>query len=479
VHKVLNNLLFRDPSSKLYWLLIALLARTLYFILEIHFMGTVTIPKGVWGICYDETYFDGISNFIKTGSYNSDERMPGLGIIYLPLALLFPKVTALNIFIILQVILSAVSAYVLALTAKLLFKKDFFFYATFYIYLLSCFTAISNSYPGSESFATSMLIFAVFYYVLALENYKKFNFILSGIFLTWVIFMRPALFPLICVFALLILIHFIKSKQKPLPALLMFLLPLVIIEGSWITRNYFRYHKIIPTLNSIYLSNCKDSYRFQIWQFEKAWGKEDWGIDWLTEKDTSDIRKEQVPFPSYIYTSKYNADSLRALKVFLNKSIVRYQAQKDFGIVYIDTMSKENLQVVEAKCNAYIESLKNEKSFTYYVISRWVIIKHSFKLDMFGNFQEPFLGMVCAWVYYFIIFIGFIGIILLGVYCFRFSYQVLIPIIPLYSVFIHSIVLRLSQSRYFVPSYPFMLICAVYALYWICNKVKDRSTNKV
>jgi hypothetical protein len=442
-------------------------------------MGTVANPKGVWGICYDETYFDCINNFIKMGSYTPDERMPGLGVIYLPLALLFSKVTALNIFIILQVFLSAVSAYVLALTARLLFKKDFFFYATFYLYLTSAFTAISNNYPGSESFATSMLIFAVYYYVLALGNNKNFNFILSGIFLTWAIFIRPALFPLLLVFAALITIHLIKNKGKVLPALLFFLLPICIVEGAWITRNYIRYHKIIPTLNSIYLSNCKDSYRFQIWQFEKAWGKEDWGIDWLTEKNTSDIKKEKAPFPSYIYTSKYNEDSLKALKIFLNKSIIRYQTQKDFGMVYVDTMSKENLQILKVKCNTLIESLKTERPFSYYVISRWAIIKHSFKLDMFGNFQQPLLGMVCAWLYYFTIFMGFIGIILMAAYCISFSYMALIPLIPLYSVFIHSIVLRLSQSRYFVPSYPYTLICAVYAAYWIFNKAKAISRNKV
>jgi hypothetical protein len=442
-------------------------------------MGMVVIPKGVWGICYDETYFDCITNFIKSGIYIPDERMPGLGVIYLPLELLFSKVIALNIFIILQIVLSAVSAYVLALISKLLFKKDIFFYTTFYIYLICAFTAISNSYPGSESFATSILIFAVYYYILALEGHKKSNFILSGTFLIWMIFIRPAHFPLILVFAVLITVQLIKNKQKVLPALFLFLLPITIVEGAWIIRNYMRYHKVIPTLNSIYLSNCRDTYRFQIWQFEKAWGKEEWGIDWLTEKDTSDIRKEKVPFPNYIYTSKYNEDSLRSFKIFLNKSIIRYQVQKDLGKAYIDTMSKENLEIVQAKCNTYIESLKNERPFVYYVTSRWGILKHFFKLDMFGNFQEYYLGVICAGLYYSIIFIGFIGIILMAGYFFSLSYLALIPILPLYSVFIHAIILRLSQSRYFVPSYPFMIICAIYALYWLYCKANNRSTAKV
>ncbi len=157
--RLLRQIFFRNPASVAYWLLAALAGRTLYYMLELHFMGQVGAPTGVWGIYYDDSYFAPVRNFIHEGSYTPDDRMPGLGIIYLPLALFFTQVKALNIFILAQVLVSALSVYVLAITARRAFNHNFFFYTVFYLYLISPFTAISDSSPASESFCTSLLIF--------------------------------------------------------------------------------------------------------------------------------------------------------------------------------------------------------------------------------------------------------------------------------------------------------------------------------
>ena len=459
----------------LYWILIALAGRTFYYLLELHFMGQVGAPKGVLGIYYDDSYFAPIRNLIHNGAYTPDERMPGLGIIYLPMALLFSTVTSLNILIWLQVLFSSLSLYYLAITARCMFKNDFMFYAVFYIFLLSPFTAISDSSPISESFCTSFLIFSVYHFQTALQKRKKVYFILSGVELTWTSFMRPAHFPLLMIFTILLIVYLLRNKVKPLLYVVLFLTPFFVGEGVWMVRNWIRYHKILPTLNSIYLSSCKDTYRFPIWQLERSWGLENWSIDWLIQKDNADISKENVGLPYIVYTSQYNADSMRAFKKFLNRVIIRYAYNYNGEAIYVDSVNNDNYTIIADRCHKYIESLKKEKPFQYYFVSRYRMAKDYLKLSIFGNFQEPYMKFFGTIMYYFVIVTGFAGIVLMAKYCRRFSPESLFAFIPLYSIFIHPVVLRLAQNRYFIPSYPFLVVCAAYLLYLLYCKAVSKS----
>lgn len=478
----LRNLLLRNPSATFYWILIALAGRLAYYLLELHFMGEVGAPKGVWGIYYDDTYFEPVSNLIKTGHYLPDERMPGLAVIYLPLILLFSVKTALNIFILLQVLLSAVAVYALAISARRLFKHIFFFYAVFYLYLLSPFTAISDSSPASESFCTSLLIFSVYFLINAcpdgtvrgLESKKKRDFFLSGIAITWASFIRPAFFPLVALFAAILVVQALRSKTPLLRFLLIFLAPFIICEGAWIARNYMLYNRFIPATKYEYLSSCKDSYRLPIWDLERAWGLEDWRIDWLTEKDSSDISKEKVDLRYVVYTSAYNDDSLRALKKFINKASTRYAYRQNGETFYVDSVSPRDSKIIEDKCNRYMLSIKTEKPFHYYVLSRFYMIKDFLELSIFGNFQEPYMRILGIILYYFVLFSGIVGIFPMTGSFLRLKPNALFVLIPLYTIFIHTIVLRLAQNRYLIPVYPFLVVCAVYTLYLFYSRFIKR-----
>ncbi len=474
--RLLRQIFFRNPASVAYWLLAALAGRTLYYMLELHFMGQVGAPTGVWGIYYDDSYFAPVRNFIHEGSYTPDDRMPGLGIIYLPLALFFTPVKALNIFILAQVLVSALSVYVLAITARRAFNHNFFFYTVFYLYLISPFTAISDSSPASESFCTSLLIFSTYYFQKALDRNRFIFFFLSGTLLTWASFIRPAHFPLLIIFTVIGIVSLLKSRVKLLSYVFIYMAPFLITEGAWITRNYFRYHKFIPTLHSIYLASCKDTYRYPIWQLERAWGLEDWRIDWLTEKDSGNILKENVALPYVVYTSKYNADTMRAFKMFLNRATIRYAYKRGDETIYVDSVSNANRRIIEDRCRKYIHSLKQEKPFQYYILSRLHLITDYFKLSVFSNFEEPYMCTFGAITYYFTLFAGIAGIILMAGYCIRLERQSLYAFIPLYSVFIHPVIFRLAQNRYFVPSYPFLVVCAAYTLYLLyCKAIYNKS----
>jgi hypothetical protein len=125
----LKGILFRDIYSKWYWITIALIVKFVPFILLLHNKPLNDIP-GFWGGVQGDTYsyLAPIENFIKSGNYDPDFRMPGYGILFYPLLLLFTKAVACNIIIILQYIVAAVSVYYLALTAKNIFSSNKIFY---------------------------------------------------------------------------------------------------------------------------------------------------------------------------------------------------------------------------------------------------------------------------------------------------------------------------------------------------------------
>ncbi|HWY97510.1 MAG TPA: hypothetical protein VNY36_00375, partial [Bacteroidia bacterium] len=128
----LKQLFLKPPEKWTFWILAAFCARLLFFFLQIH----IYHGGSIWAVIHDDTnsYLLPIENLINKGSYTPDFRMPGYGIIYLPLLLFFKKTMACNILILVQLLFSTISVYLLALITQRLFKHNAFFYVTFYLF---------------------------------------------------------------------------------------------------------------------------------------------------------------------------------------------------------------------------------------------------------------------------------------------------------------------------------------------------------
>src|SRR5208283_4201159 len=106
-----------------------------------------------------------------------------------------------------QLAFSSLSVYLLALTSMNLFNKVQPFYFVFYLYAISSFASLFDSLLLSESLATSFLIIAVYFFFLYFRGFStpapgfsgravapghaKKDIFFSGLFLTWVVFLRP------------------------------------------------------------------------------------------------------------------------------------------------------------------------------------------------------------------------------------------------------------------------------------------------
>ncbi len=481
--------LLRNPLQWQFWLILALLFKGVIFALRL----TRWLPHrvdGFWGVSEGDTwsYISPIENLIHFHAYNPDFRMPGYGVIYLPFALMFGMPVAYNILILLQLTAAAFSVYCLALTAKYIFRSDFLFYLTFYLFALSTYSNMYDTFILTESFTTSFLIFSVFFLVKGLTNESGRGqfLVFSGIFLTWVIFMRPVFFPLYLLFGVVIFLYLKKTLtfKKVSRTIIVLLLPIILCDGLWIGRNYLKYSKFLPVTRTLLYPGIENSYWGPLFTFVNSWGGTDQYFEphavirWFGLDDglPSEMHNVKVSLPGYIYTSKFNYDSLVLLRSQL-KNYVTAIKNKDADSAKL----KPELETIRNKCLLYAHSVKEEKPFLYYVIAPIIRTKefllHSGTNNLFtASVNHLGLYRLCikgfySLFYWFVLIFGTVGCLMLSKESVR-NFLIVLPIgIVVYTILIHPVILGACEKRYFVPAYPFMLLLAVYPLWRIRGRL--------
>ncbi len=479
----ISSLFLKDISNWKYWLTIAFISRFIFFILVNHFRQYNSFP-GFWGGLRgdSEGYLIPFENLIRLGSYTPNYRMPGYGVLYYPLLLLFSKAVACNILICIQLLLSTLSVYALALIAKKLFKSTTLFYITFILYTCSIFSSLVDPVLISESLTTSTLILSVYFLCCYFNNYKAKELIFSGSLLTWTVFLRPVFAPLLLLFFVLVVIELVRSHKKNLPALL-FLVPFTIADGSWITSNYIRYKEVIPLTRTVYFPWIENSYLKPMITFVQSWGGTIWfvnpstEISWFSDNKPctfkTGAKSDSVPYPSYIYTSQFNADSLKILK----NTIIHFTSDSSHLSAEVKA---EYQKAISDKFNKYALSEKTENKYCYYIksnerrLSTMLLNIHTVSKLFINNYISRFT----AGYYAVLLFLGLLGSLLMFPFIFKASLKSILPIIPLYTIFIHATIIKANENRYLIPAWPFLVICAAYTLYWGYGKlfpVKDLS----
>lgn len=485
-----KRIFLQDTDNYKYWIIIAIIVKALFFFFAISENRAVTDTNIIHVTAGDSrTYIEPIENFIKEGNYYPDYRMPGYGIIYLLFRLIFPRVASLNLLVLLQLFLSAISVYVLALTCKEVFKSSRFFYASFYAYLLSTYVSIFDIYILTESFAVSFLIFSVFYFVKAVNKFNYTALFLSGVFLAWCIFLRPVSFLLLAIFIFILAVVWIRnyrySFSRILKGILIFLLAFLLIDGMWTARNYKIYGEFIPLQKKIvYKEYENDPILRGLFWFGKTWGGDfSWWnpnaeINWFEHKDNSQNIKNQIKdalFPKCIYTSKFNYQSLLTVKDYIRLS-------KD-NTLQEDERNKYALLAAE-RLNEYTDSIKKEKPFVYYIYAPLRFFRkflfHSGTYNLLNkphtdaNIIKLIFKILMSLVYLLVVIGGLLGILILCLKNYMINNRLLIAILALYFSTIFPFFFRYCEYRFFAPGYPFMLVCAIYFITLVYDRLKLR-----
>jgi hypothetical protein len=166
------------------------------------------------------SYIEPIENLIANGTYFDDYRLPGYGFIYFLLRLFLSACFAMNAMVILQVVLSGISVYLFAEIAARLMHQWYAFYVAYFVYLISTFVSLWDVFLLTESFCVSALIIS--FYFLSSPSFTGRNLLLSGLFLTWAIFLKPVVFPVLLMVVVILITRQRKANHQLLKPVLIF-----------------------------------------------------------------------------------------------------------------------------------------------------------------------------------------------------------------------------------------------------------------
>lgn len=473
----LQKIFLKNTTKPLFWLVLGFIFKGIPFLFVLLNHPYQDI-KGIWGATQadDSSYLAPMDNLISHGIYNPDFRMPGYGAFYLLFRFVFSPEMACNALIILQVALASISVYYLALIAKNTFKSDACFYLTFYLFILCPYSNFFDAYIATESLCASLLIFGVYFFTQYFQSNKKRYLFIAGLLLTWVLFIRPVFGGVLLMYSLLIFLKKSTGFRTKIKPLFLFLIPFLLLEGLWVYRNYETHKKLIPfTATGAFYPNAANSYLKPLFDFTQSWG----GACSLTNKP-ADINWFQYYYPgmpanlSYdslpddIYTSAFNKDSLLKLKGMI----------ADLKKPMPDSASFQ--YKLRIKLFTYKESEKREKPFQYYVKTPLKMIPVMLFGPVARNYLErgrsvPVLGKPIVAFNYFmylsILLLGLAGIILLTLKGIRQNASLLIvTLIPLYTILVHPVMFRFFDSRFLLPSFPFITVCSAYLIHLIYRR---------
>ena len=303
--------------------------------------------------------------------------------------------------------------------------------------------------------------------------------------------MRPVFFPTIFFFLLILIFQFFKQKKSLLKLSFLLLMPFMLFESSWIIRNYIQHDVFAPFFATI--AKSKSSYFYPnatdsgVCSFLQSFGG---NIDYSAPN--AEIRclgfgensnfNDHPKMPSYIYTSKFNADSIAIIRK-------RFEA-----VLYDTTITQEQkvdkLEPVYSELTAFALSIKKEKPFVFYIVSPAINFKrffvHSGTYNLFIqpinqlNFIQLGFKIFYTFFYWFVFLLGVAGIFMLFKNLFQMNILALMLMLVGYTGLIHPLILRVCEVRYFVPMFPLIALFASYAVWrgfmFIQNKFSTNQT---
>lgn len=423
------------------------------------------------------SYFFPIEDYIEKGIYTSEVRMPGYGVVYWFFRLFFDKMLALNLLIIFQIILSALNICILAKIAFLLFKDFIVFYITLTLFFFSSFTAFYDTWLLTESLAVSSLIFSIYFFILYFQKYHWSHLLLSGLFFTWLIFLRLVHFPLLLLMTLSIGIHLFRVSTfifwKKVAHCFIFLLPFLIIDMYWTWHNYITFRDFNPLAKKIELQG----FGYHLANFCTSWGgssifwEKEAEIGWFCYYSDYCIDNSQK-IPDDIYTSHFNKDSLVNIKNTIILANTLPYEQKEQKLIPLGKLLDE-----------FALSIKEEKPFVYYFKGSFRMLKklifHSGSYYMFNNpfsklnSYEKFIKIFVSGLYWLVFGLGILFCIYIIFYnILKFNILFFIGIIPFYVILIHAVILRVPDPRFLVTAYPMLVLMAAGFIHLLGRKFK-------
>ena len=289
-----------------------------------------------------------VDNLIETGTYeyvkNSNipyaDRMPGYMFPYVIFRYIFSQNIAVLLLISFQIIFSIIASLCLFKLIYLMTKKNYLSFLVFIIFSLFSFLIPWELWTYPESLSVSCYIVGLLFTYMSIGG-KKINLIYGGLFFAWMFFLRGFLGGYFLLPTLFIILSS-KSIKKSFVRILIFMIPLFIIQFFWVSRNYYSKGEVIFLqskfvqdhsfhINDEYPFNS--SYKPSILDLRKLislWGGNN--VKYYTNSEMGYFFNEKTAsidtsFPDWIFKKEFNKDRLIHLKELVLNSYLSEQSE--------------------------------------------------------------------------------------------------------------------------------------------------------
>jgi hypothetical protein len=315
---------------------------------------------------------------------------------------------------------------------------------------------------------------------------------LLGICFIWLVFVKS-----IFILLILPLIGYLVIQKTSLRFWVLFFIPILIIEGAWISRNALKYKQFIPLTHQMFYPEGTNGIIYgylSVQELIRSYGgsHQFWRLDsdaaWYFSGGFADpYFIGDTPFPNFkendmrkppaeIYTSKMNLDSLVKIRYALTSIYLTSIDSKTKHV--IDKECSNEIQYIRDRTLVYVNSIRNEKPILYYFNANLTRLKSIiFTTYFFDNIlQNPSLNnrinfFVAILLQGFIYLMnglvwGFSILSLLGV--FRFGFKLKSPTVltwvawlNAYTFILYIFVFKQAEERYFCVLYPFWVLVSL------------------
>jgi hypothetical protein len=461
------NIFLNDFSWKR-WLIVIICLKALVFLyfsiqLKNHFSETLV---GGWAATTGDTpgYYNPAEAMAQGHGYNSTCRMPGIVPIYVPISALLGQENAKVVMIFFQFLVSAISIYLLAKWAFLIFKRRWVFVFTAILFSISSFTSVWDHYLMSDSFSTSFFIFSIFFLQKYQIERSSRALLYAGLFLTWALFFRQIF---VVIFPIILVILFIWNWKKwkfMAMSMAVFLFPLILFLGLWIGYCQNKLNRSIVFTSPI--EECFSTYSLEYQMLTKflidmGYGEPFWikgsVVEWMIRSEES---QDMPNIPDRHFTSECNRDSLVLLRTqFLAFSDAEGTERVKMG------------EVIREKVKRYSEAYHEEKSFYFLFLNRFRHIQQMLFPLRLDNLPGPAYSEMNIFekmvkIFYLLLFTVVVSVgsfVMLGLFFTRQNTERWWWMLPLGLIFVLAVVFGYVEQRYLVPVYPFMVVAVAFA----------------
>lgn len=416
-----------------------------------------------------ESYIGSFENLHIKGEYYFESRgekvyagrMPYYGIFYYLLRFFFDYSTSCDILSIIQLLIFAIAKTILIYFVGLLVTNKL---------ILNFFTVLIILERGMafwwrsilpESLSISFMIFFIYFFYQFITLKKSKDFWISSIILAYLVGLKAYFIPFYIMYLFYWLIEGVINKKEINPKIVLYsFIPLIIMLTPWVIRNYLKLDKFIPLQQDMMAGYKYSKTEVAALEFVKSWGGNN--SYWSSETPSYFFMNKEInknyKFPEYIYTSKFNYDTL--LKYRSHVLEMKFNYNQNLDSLYADKFEKLK------------ESLAHEKPVIYYFYSRIIAFKgfllHSGSYFISAIYKYKYIQSL---IYYIILFFGFLSSIISIHGCityilskksdFFIYFKILTITMPFFIVLsIFPITFKSSEWRYLWSVYPnFIILC--------------------